>query len=163
MLTRPSSIIQSWQHLLEGCGAMKTCYLGCQWVSRHPRCSVSSGILTTIYPRFSTVCSLSCPTLIISFPLELLTAAFCHLWCCLDGLLILLSPGPYVQSPCLQIPLGRFSFSSLAALLPCGLLRYTRTSSSQMYCHKGLWVWQSRSFVFRSEPQVSPQVGDGNF
>lgn len=125
---------------------------------------------TTIYPRFSTVCSLSCPTLIISFLLQLLTAAFCHLWCCLDGLLILSSPGPYVvllwmflQSPCLQIPLGRFSLSSLAALLPCNLLRYTRTSSSQMYCHKGLWVWQSRSFVFRSEPQVSPQVGDGNF
>lgn len=45
MLTCPSSIIQSWQHLLEGCGAMKTCYLGCQWVSQHPRCSVSSGIL----------------------------------------------------------------------------------------------------------------------
>lgn len=79
---------------------------------------------TTIYPRFSTVCSLSCPTLIISFLLQLLTAAFC-----LDGLLILSSPGPYVvllwmflQSPCLQIPLGRFSFSSLAALLPCNLL-----------------------------------------
>ncbi|XP_026035899.1 uncharacterized protein LOC113029302 isoform X2 [Astatotilapia calliptera] len=96
---------RSWQHLLEGCGAMKTCYLGCQWVSQHPRCSVSSGIL-----QLST-------------------------------------PGPYVvllwmflQSPCLQIPLGRFSLSSLAALLPCNLLRYTRTSSSQMYCHKGLWV-----------------------
>lgn len=52
MLTCPSSIIQSWQHLLEGCGAMKTCYLGCQWVSQHPRCSVSSGILQLSTPGF---------------------------------------------------------------------------------------------------------------